>query len=121
MAHDRRKSEKAGRAAERLALWYLRLKGWRLLAERYKCSSGEVDLIMRRGEVTAFIEVKARGTIHGAIESVSPRQAKRISSAARHFLAQDRKAALQICRFDIVAMSPYHWPRHIPNAFDGDQ
>jgi putative endonuclease len=102
-------------------LWYLRLKGWRLLAYRYKSPVGEVDLVMRRGEVTAFIEVKARKSLDGAIESVSPRQARRISAAARHFLLQDRAAALQSCRFDIVAMSPYQWPRHIENAFDGDQ
>ena len=121
MARDRRKSEEAGRAAERLALWFLRLKGWRLLSQRYKCPSGEVDLIMRRGGTTAFIEVKARKTIDGAIESVTPRQARRISAAARYFMALDRKAALQACRFDIVAVSPYHWPRHIENAFDGDQ
>lgn len=121
MTHDRRRSEAAGRTAELLALWYLRLKGWRLLHQRYKCASGEVDLIMRRGDTTAFIEVKARKTIDGAIESVSPRQARRISAAARHFLAQDSKAALNSCRFDIVALSPYHWPRHIENAFDGDQ
>lgn len=121
MAHDRRKSEEAGRTAEILALWYLRLKGWRLLSHRYKSHAGEVDLIMRRGNVTAFIEVKARRSLDGAVESVSPRQARRISAAARSFLAEDRKAAFQSCRFDIVAVSPYHWPRHIENAFDGDQ
>jgi putative endonuclease len=121
MGHDRRKSEEAGRAAELIALWYLRLKGWRLLAYRYKSRVGEVDLVMRRGDVTAFIEVKARKSLDGAIESVSPRQARRISAAARHFLMQDRAAALQSCRFDIVAVSPYQWPRHIENAFDGDQ
>ena len=44
----------------------------------------------------------------------------RISAAARQFLAEDRKAALQSCRFDIVAVSPYHWPQHIENAFEGD-
>lgn len=121
MARDRRKSEEAGRTAEALALWYLRLKGWRLLAQRYKSPVGEVDLVMRRRNVTAFIEVKARKSLDGAVESVSPRQARRISAAARHFLAQDRRAALQSCRFDIVALSPYHWPRHIENAFEGDQ
>jgi putative endonuclease len=121
MGHDRRKSEEAGRAAELTALWYLRLKGWRLLAHRYKSPVGEVDLVMRRGDVTAFIEVKARKSLDGAIESVSPRQARRISAAARHFLLQDPGAALHSCRFDIVAVSPYQWPRHIENAFDGDQ
>ncbi len=121
MANDRRKSEEAGRAAEQLALWYLRLKGWRLLAQRYKTPVGEVDLIMRKQDVTAFIEVKSRGSLEGAIQSVTPWQARRIAAAAQHFLMQDRKAALQSCRFDIVAMSPYHWPQHIENAFEGDQ
>jgi putative endonuclease len=118
---DRKAAEEAGRSAETVALWYLRLKGWRLLARRYKCASGEVDLIMRKGQTTAFIEVKARATLDGAVESVSPRQARRISAAARSFLGTDRKAHMQACRFDIVAVSPYHWPRHIANAFDGDQ
>ena len=120
MARDRREAEDAGRAAEVLALWYLRLKGWRLLVHRYKCPMGEVDLVMRKGDTTAFIEVKARATLDGAVELVSPRQAKRISAAARSYIGKDRKAALQACRFDIVAVSPYHWPRHIENAFYGD-
>jgi putative endonuclease len=120
MGRDRRKSEEAGRAAELIALWFLRLKGWRLLAHRYKSHAGEVDLIMRRGDVTAFIEVKARGSLDNAIQSVTPRQARRISAAARQFLVEDRMSALQSCRFDIVAVSPYHWPLHIENAFDGD-
>ena len=121
MTRDRRASEAAGRGAELIALWYLRLKGWRLLAERYRTPVGEVDLVMRKGSVTAFIEVKARPSLDGAVESVSPRQARRIAAAARQFLAQDREAARHACRFDIVAVSPYHWPRHIANAFDGDQ
>ena len=120
MARDRTKSERAGRTAELLALWYLRLKGYRLLVHRFKSHQGEIDLIMRRGETTAFIEVKARSTIDAAISSLTPYQSKRISSAARSFMAKDRKAALQFCRFDIVAVSPYHWPRHIENAFYGD-
>lgn len=120
MANDRQRREERGRSAELIALWALRLKGWRLLARRYKAHQGEVDLIMRRGEVTAFIEVKARKSLDGAIASVTPRQARRIAAAARQFMAEDRRAALQACRFDIVAVTPYHWPRHIENAFEGD-
>ena len=119
MTRDRKASEEAGRAAEMVALWYLRLKGWRLLAHRYTSHAGEVDLVMRRGDVTAFIEVKARKSLDSAVEAVTPRQAKRIAAAARSFLATDGRAALQACRFDIVAVSPYHWPRHIENAFEG--
>ncbi|WP_290544918.1 YraN family protein [Aestuariivirga sp.] len=120
MANDRRTREEQGRTAELFAMWALRLKGWRLLARRYKAYQGEVDLIMRRGDVTAFIEVKARKTLDDALLSVTPRQARRIAAAARQFMAEDRKAAMQACRFDIVAVTPYHWPRHIENAFEGD-
>ncbi len=120
MAGDRRKAETSGRAAERVALWYLRLKGYRLLVQRYKSHAGEIDLIMRKGETTAFIEVKARRSIDAAIVSVTPFQSKRICAAARVFMAHDRKAHKQFCRFDIVAVSPYHWPRHIENAFYGE-
>lgn len=120
MARDRRKAETAGRFAEVMALWFLRLKGYRLLVHRYKCPSGEIDLIMRKGGTTAFIEVKSRATADAAIASVTAFQSRRISAAARSFMGRDRKAALQHCRFDIVAVSPYHWPTHIENAFYGD-
>ena len=119
---DRRraKAERAGRLAELAALWSLRLKGYRLLAHRYKSPVGEIDLIMRRGGVTAFIEVKARANSDAAIGSVTPYQSKRIAAAARSWMGRDAKAARQFCRFDIVAVSPYHWPHHVENAFYGD-
>ena len=117
---DRRSAEQAGRFAELIALFYLRLKGYRLLAHRYKSPMGEIDLIMRKGDTTAFIEVKQRASTDAAILSVTAYQAKRISAAARSFMGRDGKAAMQFCRFDIVAISPYHWPKHIENAFYGD-
>jgi putative endonuclease len=46
---DREAAEKRGHTAETVALWFLRLKGYRLLARRFKCASGEVDLVMRKG------------------------------------------------------------------------
>jgi len=113
----RQRNERRGRWAEGLAVLALRLKGYRLLARRFKSGPGEVDLIMRRGDVTAFIEVKVRETADLAIEAVTDFQTRRIAAAARLWMAKDRKAALGICRFDIVAVSPYQWPKHIPNAF----
>jgi len=113
----RQRNERRGRWAEGLAVLALRLKGYRLLARRFKSGPGEVDLIMRRGDVTAFIEVKVRETADLAIEAVTDFQTRRIAAAARLWMAKDPKAALGICRFDIVAVSPYQWPKHIPNAF----
>ena len=40
----RKRAERAGRRAETVALWYLRLKLYRLLARRYRTPAGEIDL-----------------------------------------------------------------------------
>jgi putative endonuclease len=118
--NKRETAEKRGRNAEVVALWFLRAKGYRLLAKRFKAATGEIDLIMRRGETTAFIEVKARATIDDAVIAVTERQRHRISAAARAWMARDPKASQSFCRFDIVAVPSYLWPTHIENAFEGD-
>ena len=117
---NRKKFERRGRHAETAALILLRLKGYRLLARRFKSHHGEIDLIMRRGQTTAFIEVKARATADAAVTSVTTYQSKRISAAAGLWMAKDAKAAAGFCRFDIVAVNAYLWPTHIENAFSGD-
>jgi putative endonuclease len=119
--NSRQEAERRGHRAETIALWYLRLKGYRLLSRRFKCHAGEVDLVMRKGDTTAFIEVKSRRTADDAVISVTPHQAKRISAAAATWMARDAIAARSHCRFDIVAVSSNHWPTHIENAFYGDR
>jgi putative endonuclease len=119
MARDRKQAERRGHSAEIAALVFLRLKGYRLLAQRYKSSHGEIDLIMRRGKVTAFVEVKLRATHEDAIAAVSPYQSKRIAAAASLWMMKDQIAAQGHCRFDIVAVNSYLWPTHIENAFEG--
>lgn len=119
MARDRQKAEETGRLAEIIALSLLIAKGYRLLARRYRSVAGEVDLIMRRGDVTAFIEVKARATHDEAIASVTDYQARRIAAAAAHWMAQDSLSNNGPCRFDIVAVNSTLIPSHIENAFDG--
>ena len=120
MSSERKNAEKRGHLAERIALMYLRLKGYRLLARRFKTPQGEVDLIMRRRDVTAFIEVKARGSRDHGVEAVTTTQSRRISAAARFWMARDKISNRNFCRFDIVVVSPYLLPQHIENAFPGD-
>jgi putative endonuclease len=114
----RKRAERHGHWAEAMAIAALSLKGYRLLARRFKTPHGEIDLIMRRGRATIFIEVKQRADLDSALLSVSPYQMKRISAASRFWLARDPRAMEGDCRFDIVGVSPYRWPRHIPNAFE---
>jgi len=63
---DRRKAFWGGILAEHLATLILRLKGYRILAHRFAIREGEIDLVARRGDTLAFIEVKVRPTIDEA-------------------------------------------------------
>ena len=121
-AFDRRRAFRRGHLAEAAAAWLLRCKGYRILARRVRTPLGEIDIIARRGRTTAFVEVKERRTRDVALEAVSPRQARRLVGAARWWLAAEPAAvtALSDWRFDIVVVTPYLLPRHLPNAFGAD-
>lgn len=113
----RRLSERRGRRAETLAAWWLRLKGYRILARRYKGLGGEIDLIARRGRTMAFIEVKARNTLEDALNAVTPQQRERILASASGYLAAN--PAHQDCdvRFDVIAIRPAKFPVHAADAW----
>ena len=53
--------KRAGDRGEELALRYLSARGYTLLRRNYRTRHGELDLIMRRGGIIVFVEVKLRG------------------------------------------------------------
>jgi len=110
-------AERHGRRAEFLCALLLRLKGYRILARHWKCSSGEIDIIARRGRVVAFIEVKARATLATAAESLSPKQQARIARAAAQYLAGRPDLAALDQRFDVLLVVPGRLPLHLPAAW----
>jgi putative endonuclease len=112
-------AEKHGRRAEFLCTLLLRLKGYRILARHWKCSSGEIDIVARRGRVLAFIEVKARDDIATAAESLGLKQQARIARAAALFLASRPALAMLDQRFDAVLVVPGRLPLHILSAWSG--
>lgn len=119
-ANARHAAERRGKAAERLCLWHLRLKGYRILARRYKTPMGEVDLIARRGRVLAAIEVKARPDFDRANEAITPRQRRRIARALSHFLGGRPDLASLAARFDVMLVVPLRWPRHVVDAWQDE-
>ena len=108
---------KSGHAAEYWAAFYLMLKGYRILALRYRTPLGEIDLIARRKDVVAFIEVKARRSENGAVDAVSWQSQRRIRASADLWLARRKDAHLLSLRFDIVAVLPRRLPVHFIDAF----
>ena len=117
----KRRAFQRGHLAELLCLWHLRLRGWRVLARRFRVPSGEVDLIARRGRVLAAIEVKARPNIAAAAESISPRQRRRIARALAHFLATRPDLARLDVRFDVMLVTPRRLPRHLVDAWRSER
>lgn len=109
-----------GLSAETRAAWWLRLKGYRILGRRVRLSRGEIDLIARRGQVVAFVEVKARATVDAAIEAVTPATRRRIAAAAHQWLSRNPAYVGFGLRFDIVALAPRRLPHHLVSAFTAD-
>lgn len=107
-----------GVSAESRAALLLAAKGYRTLAKRWKTPVGEIDLVMRRGTLIIFVEVKARGSLDAAAESVLPRQRKRIIAAAEAWLAAHPEHAGYDMRFDAVLVAPSRLPQHIISAFE---
>lgn len=112
---------KAGHFAETIALWFLRLKGYRFVAKNFVTgkgtNAGEIDLIVRRGKTLVFVEVKKRKTTQKALYAISPKQQMRLTKGAVSFIKSHGEYASFQLRFDAVIFSANRLPKHIPNAW----
>ena len=113
----RRRAERRGHASEYLAALYLLIRGYRILAFRYRTRLGEIDIVARRKTLVLFVEVKARGREGDAIDAVGYDTQRRIRAASDIWLSRRRDAHLLSCRYDIIAVLPWRRPRHFPDAF----
>jgi putative endonuclease len=109
-----------GVSAEGRAALYLAAKGYRVLARRWRSPVGEVDLVMRRGRLLVFVEVKARGRLEEAAEAVTVRQRRRIVAGAEAWLAVHPEHAGYDMRFDAVLVAPGRLPQHLIAAFEAE-
>ena len=91
-----------------------------IVAADWRCPSGEIDILARRGRVLAIIEVKSRRDLARAAESVLPRQRRRIGRAASAFLMTRPDLAALTLRFDVMLVAPQRPPRHLAGAWRSD-
>lgn len=115
---NRQLAETRGRRAETLAAWWLRLRGWRILARRARVPGGEVDLVARRGKVLAFVEVKQRGTREAADWSLDQYRLRRVAVAAERLTPRYARDGDEV-RIDALFIVPRRLPRHLPNVWHG--
>jgi putative endonuclease len=107
----------SGRSAEHAVARHLQRLGFILVAERWKTKGGEVDLILREGDVHVFVEVKKARSFDAALHSLNERQMRRIHAAAAEYLAQTPKGQLSEVRFDLALMDETGQIRLIRDAF----
>ena len=112
----RQLAERRGRKGERFARAWLALQGWRTLGQRVKTPAGEIDLIMRRGGVVAFVEVKWRARPADLDIAIDEYRLRRVAAAVE-CVAHDYVRDGEDMRIDVMLLAPHRRPRHIENAW----
>ncbi|HKU56528.1 MAG TPA: YraN family protein [Gaiellaceae bacterium] len=108
----------SGFAAERRAVWWYRLRGWKILGENVWAGGNELDLIVRRGSTLRFVEVKEkRGTRFGdPLEMITAEKRRRLRRAAEAWLGARPELGRLAVGFDVIAVRDGRLQR-IPQAF----
>jgi len=115
----RRNHYRFGLWAEMLCRLHLRLQGYQIRTTRYRTPAGEIDIIASRRDIVAIIEVKARRDTSSAAHALGTAQRARIERATRLLLARRPELATATVRFDLMLVTPWRWPHHICNAWNG--
>jgi putative endonuclease len=99
--------QELGAAGELLARRHLERRGYRFVAANWRRPYGELDLIMRDGDVLVFVEVKTRSgeRLGAAEEALTWAQSRRLLRGAQTFLAEREDLANLFWRVDFVAIT----------------
>ncbi len=110
---QRQQGYRRGHAAEFAAAAFLIANGHRILARRYKTSSGEIDLIVLRAKRIGFVEVKRRATMSACEAAITPRLQQRVRRAADLWMANNARFQSHDVGFDVVFVVPWRWPVYL--------
>lgn len=94
----------------------MRLKGYRILARRFRLPVGEIDIIARPSALVVAIEVKSRPSLGEAMEAISPRQQARIRRSAEMLIARHVDLHRLSVRFEAMLVIPWYLPVRIEDA-----
>jgi len=110
-----------GELGERIAERWLRRQGWRVVQRRFRSGRRDIDLVVERDGLGAFVEVKARrGDRFGdPVEAVNWKKQRELGRSARVWIDRHGRAP-EAYRFDVVGVlvaGPRVRVRHVENAF----
>jgi putative endonuclease len=112
-----------GDEAEERACRHLDRSGFTIVERNFRTRGGEIDIVARKGDVLAFVEVRSREVpgFGSPEESVTPAKRRRIVAAARQYLSKVPPSSWREARFDVIAIEGSGEAtvlRHYPAAFD---
>jgi putative endonuclease len=113
---ERREADQRGRQGEAEAAMFLAQQGWQIVAERVKTKAGEIDLIVRKTGLVAFIEVKWRARAVHLADAIDERRLSRVAAAVE-MVWQDYATEGEDIRIDVILLAPGRNPTHIENAW----
>lgn len=109
-----------GKKGEQLAVDFLLDNQYEIIERNYRFDKAEVDIIARKGDVLAVIEVKTRSTLDfgNPEDFVKPKQIKNLVKAVNEYVIEN---GLDVeVRFDIVAivkLKDSYKIEHLKDAF----
>lgn len=112
-------SVSVGRAGEDAAAAWLESKGWEILARSFRSKGGEVDIVARKGDELAFVEVKVVDAygLESLERSVDGAKRRRIVDSSKYFLRDHREYRSARIRYDVIAVRAAEVVLHVEYAF----
>jgi putative endonuclease len=110
-----------GELGERIAERWLKRTGWRVVQRRFRSGHRDIDLVVEREGMIAFVEVKARrGDRFGQpVEAVNWRKQKELTKSAQVWIDRHGRPE-ETYRFDVVGVlmkGDRVRVRHVEDAF----
>lgn len=116
-AHCGAVSCSAGRLAEEAVAREYSQSGYQVMSERWRGRSGEIDLILSKGDEYIFVEVKKSRSHDWAALRLGARQIARICNAALEYCGRLPAGLLTAMRFDAALVDQFGRVEIIENAF----
>jgi putative endonuclease len=115
------RAQALGALGERVAARWLERSGWAIVARRFRSGHRDLDLVARRGEVVAFVEVKARRglALGDPVEAVGAGKQRQVARSAWVWIDRHGRPG-EVYRFDVIGV--LFGPagvrvRHVADAF----
>lgn len=110
-----------GELGERIAERWLKRRGWRIVQRRFRSGHRDIDLVVERDGLVAFVEVKARtgDRFGGPVEAVNWRKQRELGRSARVWVDRHGRRD-DAYRFDVIGVLVAAGRvriRHVPDAF----